>query len=220
MDLTEKRRIIEKETLVTEHLGAIFEVHSQVHYFTPYSLFCLTNKHQVRRWAVWIVTWKWFDHFITIVILVNSVILAMHDYEGRLVGPSYHSEKNHVLDEMGKVLSVIFICECVLKIIAMGFVFHKTSYLRDTWNKLDFFVVCASFLDWELFPQLNQFSSLKVLRTFRILRPLRSINKVKRLKLLINSLLKSLPGLCNVMIFLFFIMSIFGIFATHQFKGA
>ena len=76
----------------------------------------------------------------------------MRDYEGRLTGDTNGSEKNLILDDIGKVLSLIFICECVVKIIGMGFVFHKTGYLRDSWNILDFFVVCASFLDWELFP--------------------------------------------------------------------
>ena len=201
-----------------------FEVHGKVHHFSPRSLFCLTEKNRCRQLVVWLITWNIFDHFITVVILVNSVILAMRDYGDRLYAPDYGyvSEKNIVLDQIGKVLSLIFLAECVLKVIGMGFVFHKTSYLRDSWNKLDFFVVCASFFDFagELFPELDSFSSLKVLRTFRILRPLRSINKVKKMKMLINSLLKSIPGLLNVMIFLFFIMSIFGIFATHQFKGA
>ena len=52
---------------------------------------------------------------------------------------------------------MIFFFECVLKVIGMGFVFHKTSYLRDSWNKLDFLVVCASFFDFagEVVPELN-----------------------------------------------------------------
>jgi len=49
--------------------------------------------------------------------VINSVILAMRDYEQRIQGDSYVSEKNLFLDEIGKVLSLIFFCECVLKII-------------------------------------------------------------------------------------------------------
>ena len=46
---------------------------------------------------------------------------------------------------MDLVMTVIFTLEAVLKIIAVGFLFNKrTSYLRQTWNILDFaIVVCA-----------------------------------------------------------------------------
>lgn len=216
---TNKTKNVHEILEANNMLRGAFECHNQVHHFSPKSLFCCSNGNRVRKWVVWLITWKWFDHFVTVVILGNSVILAMRDYGDRL-NSAYVSDRNPMLEEIGKIFSLIFIAECVLKIVGMGFVFHKSSYLRDPWNILDFFVVCASFLDWELFPELDQFSSLKVLRTFRILRPLRSINKVKKMKMLINSLLKSIPGLMNVMIFLFFIMSIFAIFSTHQFKGA
>lgn len=83
---------------------------------------------------------------------------------------------NENLDSIGLVLSAIFLCECVFKIIGQGFVLHRNAYLRDFWNWLDFFVVLISLLDF--FPQLAKYSSLKILRTLRILRPLRSINKV------------------------------------------
>lgn len=35
----------------------------------------------------------------------------------------------------------IFCVEASLKIIALGFVLHKHSYLRNIWNIMDFFVV-------------------------------------------------------------------------------
>ena len=35
----------------------------------------------------------------------------------------------------------IFCVECVLKILALGFVLHPGSYLRNVWNIMDFFVV-------------------------------------------------------------------------------
>jgi len=103
-------------------------------------------------------------------------------------------------------------CECLLKVLAMGFIVHRTSYLRDGWNWLDFFVVCVSVFDF--FPNVKS-NGLKVFRMFRILRPLRSINTMPRMKSLIGSLIKSIPGLCNVIAFLTFVLSIFAIFGVH-----
>jgi hypothetical protein len=43
------------------------------------------------------------------------------------------------------VFLIIYTLEMVLKVIAMGFVMRAHSYLRDSWNILDFMVV---FLGW------------------------------------------------------------------------
>ena len=36
---------------------------------------------------------------------------------------------------------IIFSVEALLKIVALGFVLNKGSYLRSIWNNLDFIVV-------------------------------------------------------------------------------
>lgn len=37
----------------------------------------------------------------------------------------------------------IFCFEAGIKIVALGFVFHKGSYLRNGWNVMDFIVVLS-----------------------------------------------------------------------------
>jgi hypothetical protein len=140
-------------------------------------------------------------------------MLGLSDYDDRLLGASHKSPRNNLLDKIGYGLSAIFLCEAIFKIIAMGFIWHNTAYLRDTWNWLDFFVVCVSLID--IIPIGIEAGFLKILRTVRILRPLRSINKIKRLKILIGSLIKSVPGLVNVGFFLAFVLSIFAIFGIN-----
>ena len=36
---------------------------------------------------------------------------------------------------------VIFCVEALLKIVALGFILHRGSYLRNVWNIMDFVVV-------------------------------------------------------------------------------
>jgi hypothetical protein len=38
-------------------------------------------------------------------------------------------------------LTYLFIFEAVVKIIAMGFIFHKFAYFRQGWNIIDFIIV-------------------------------------------------------------------------------
>jgi len=40
--------------------------------------------------------------------------------------------------------TVSFTIEAIIKIMALGLIFGKTSYLRDAWNWLDFIVVVTS----------------------------------------------------------------------------
>jgi len=169
-----------------------------------------------RKAVVWLIEWRWFDRFITSVILLNSVMLAMTDYKDRIYGPDYVSKINAQLEFVDLAFTAIFIFESVSKILGMGFVFHTKSYLRDPWNWLDFFVVCVSLVNFV--PNVNS-GGLKALRTFRILRPLRTINAIPMMKQQIQSLLKALPGLANILTFLIFVYSVFAIFAVQSFAG-
>ena len=143
------------------------------------SLFCLSDTNCFRKGFVWIATWKWFDGFITAAIILNSIMLASTDYEIRL-NPDHVSTWTPIQEQIDLVFSIIFIVEFVVKVIAMGFVFHKKSYLREAWNMLDFFIVSISIVGF--LPIEGGADSLKALRTFRILRPLRSINKLPTMR--------------------------------------
>jgi hypothetical protein len=41
-------------------------------------------------------------------------------------------------------ISALFLMELLIKVIAMGFILHDYSYMRDGWNVLDFFIVIIS----------------------------------------------------------------------------
>lgn len=73
-----------------------------------------------------------FDRLILFVIMLNCLVLAT-DKEVDFV-----TENVETID---LVFLIIYTCEMVLKIIAMGFIMREHSYLRDSWNKLDFVVV-------------------------------------------------------------------------------
>lgn len=156
-----------------------FLVHGREVIYDRRSLFLLEAHYPVRKAIVWFIEWKWFDRFITTIILGNSVMLAMTDYNDRIYGPTYFSKINSELEYVDNVFTGIFIFECVSKILGMGFVVHAKSYLRDAWNWLDFFVVCVSLVNF--IPNVNS-GGLKALRTFRILRPLRTINAIPMMK--------------------------------------
>lgn len=41
---------------------------------------------------------------------------------------------------------ILYTTEMVLKILGLGFIFGKNSYLKDSWNVLDFVIVVTSLM--------------------------------------------------------------------------
>jgi len=168
-----------------------------------------------------IVRKKNFENFIIAAILLGTFRLISETF----IKIENTAKSDHVsafFDIFDVILNIIFIAECIMKILSMGFVMEKGSYLRDSWNKLDFLIVCVSLFDFQII--ISKYSSdtqsstnvgfLKVLRMLRILRPLRFISHNVQLKLIINALFDSIQSIINVtiiVIIVFFIFSIIGI---------
>lgn len=66
----------EFESMLEEKFNAVFVVNKQKHKFTKKSLFCLDSHSKFRRIFVRIMVNKWFERFIIVCIVVNSLLLA------------------------------------------------------------------------------------------------------------------------------------------------
>lgn len=72
------------------------------------------------------------------------------------------------------IIFAFFALEMTIKMVAMGMC-GKNTYLADSWNRLDFFIVLAGLLEYVMHVEnLN----LTAIRTIRVLRPLRAINRI------------------------------------------
>jgi hypothetical protein len=79
----------------------------------------------------------WFDRFILIIIIVNCFFLAIDKVVESL---------SEYADNIDFFFLIIYTIEMMLNIIAMGFLMRAHSYLRDTWNILDFMVVILGWI--------------------------------------------------------------------------
>lgn len=122
---------------------------------------------------------------------------------------------------LANIISCIFIAEAIAKIIVMGFVIGKDTYLRDYWNILDFTIVSFTIFNW-IIDSLSGFSLtfLRGFRALRALRPLRMVSKNEGMKIVVNSLLTAIPNLLNVMLISLLFFLVFGILGVQLFKGA
>lgn len=144
----------------------------------------LFRKHNLIRWFLWIVTKsKLFENFIVVVIVFSSCKLVMDTY--------YLSEDEsnivvYISSIFDIVFNVIFLIEFLSKTIALGFIQEDGSYLRESWNILDFFIVVTSMIDMSVTSVDLPF--LKILRMLRVLRPLRFISHSPAMKVIIWAL--------------------------------
>eukprot|EP00347_Sterkiella_histriomuscorum_P015163 403358079 len=115
------------------------------------------------------------------------------------------------------VFSILFAFEAIIKAIAFGFVQDEYSYLRESWNVLDFFIAVSSIIDLILI-DVN-LPAIKILRLLRTLRPLRLISKTSGIKTLVICLLESVGHIINVVIVLLIVWLMFAILGVSLFSG-
>jgi voltage-dependent calcium channel L type alpha-1D len=107
------------------------------------------------------------------------------------------------------IFSIVFAVEMVLKVVAFGLYESDDTYLRDSWNVMDGFIVVLGLLS--LFLGNANLGWIRSLRTIKVMRPLRVINRVPELKVVVAALFKSVPELVNVALVSAVIWLIFGI---------
>lgn len=203
--------------------AAVFEFHGKRLVYSKTSLFLFDEKSRVRRACVRTVTNPWFDRLVLLLILLNSVVLALVDWSLVDEDPSSTnvgepvakgSWRNTLLYETEPFFTALFALEFALKVVAQGFVLGRGAYLRDAWNIIDFVVVATA-----LMASIPGMPKTSAVRVFRVLRPLRSISALPGLQHLVVSLLKSVPELVSVIVLLMFVFVVFGIFGIQFFAG-
>lgn len=122
-------------------------------------------------------------------------------------------------DIIGKLFSAYFTIEFVIQVLARGLFWGPKTYLTDTANWLDAFIVALGLFDFV--PQDGEggggFSSL---RSLRILRVLRAVKKYPALKELVILIAKCMAKLIIVVGLCAFLFLVFGILGVQLYKGA
>lgn len=163
-----------------------------------------------------IVDWKPFDWLILLTIILNCFVLGF--YTPYPNGDS--NQTNLLLELIEYIFLIIFTVECVMKIIAYGFVGHQGAYLRSAWNILDFIIVVIGIFSTllSLFQKEGNFD-VKAFRAFRVLRPLRLVSGVPSLQIVLNSIMKAMLPLLHIALLVIFVIVIYAIIGLELFSG-
>jgi hypothetical protein len=115
------------------------------------------------------------------------------------------------------VFTISFAVESLIKSLGSGFLIDKGTYLRETWNQLDFFIVVTSLID--LLLDGVDLPVIKILRLLRTLRPLRFISHNSAMKTIVTALFESVGAIVNVVIVILVVWLMFAILAVNLFGG-
>merc|ERR1719204_1481362 len=180
------------------------------------SIYLFTLKNPIRQLFIKITEAKWFEILILLTILGTCISLAVFT-----PFPNGDSNATHdFLEEIEIIFTVIFTAECIMRIIALGFIFHPTAYLRNSWNILDFTIVMIGMISEILAILQIEGFDVKALRAFRVLRPLRLISGVPSLQIVMNAILMAIIPLMNIALLVLFVIIIYSIIGLELFMGA
>ncbi|XP_023245623.1 voltage-dependent calcium channel type A subunit alpha-1 [Copidosoma floridanum] len=180
----------------------------------PTSLFILTEDNCIRKHTRFIIEWPPFEYAVLLTIIANCVVLALEEHlpcqDKTVLAKKLETTEIYFL--------AIFCVEASLKILALGFVLHRGSYLRNIWNIMDFFVVVTGFIT--AFPQgISLDMDLRTLRAIRVLRPLKLVSGIPSLQVVLKSIIKAMAPLLQIGLLVLFAIVIFAIIGLEFYSG-
>uniref|UniRef100_A0A8C3VGT8 Voltage-dependent N-type calcium channel subunit alpha n=1 Tax=Catharus ustulatus TaxID=91951 RepID=A0A8C3VGT8_CATUS len=173
------------------------------------SLFIFSEDNVIRKYAKRITEWPYpFRELST--IIANCIVLALEQH----LPDGDKTPMSERLDDTEPYFIGIFCFEAGIKIIALGFVFHKGSYLRNGWNVMDFVVVLTGIL-----ATAGTDFDLRTLRAVRVLRPLKLVSGIPSLQVVLKSIMKAMVPLLQIGLLLFFAIVMFAIIGLEFYMG-
>ncbi|OXB84278.1 UNVERIFIED_CONTAM: hypothetical protein H355_007161 [Colinus virginianus] len=153
-------------------------------------------------------------YMILATIIANCIVLALEQH----LPEDDKTPMSRRLEKTEPYFIGIFCFEAGIKIVALGFVFHKGSYLRNGWNVMDFIVVLSGILA-TAGTHFNTHVDLRTLRAVRVLRPLKLVSGIPSLQIVLKSIMKAMVPLLQIGLLLFFAILMFAIIGLEFYSG-
>jgi len=93
------------------------------------SCYAFTQDSEIRKWCVAVATNVYFDNFIFLCIIASSITLAMQN--------TYQPDDATmaIIGVLDIIFMLVFLFECIIKIISNGFYGAPTAYMAESWNR-------------------------------------------------------------------------------------
>lgn len=143
---------------------------------------------------------KPFDFFITIIILINSVLIGVQT-----------TNDSPGIELIQTIILYIFTLEILMRFIAAD---NVRDFFKDGWNVFDLSLVLIGWIP----TSTGSGSTMMALRVLRVFRVLRLIRTAAEIKLIVSVLIKSMKSLLyNGILFVIF-MYLFAVAGVSMFR--
>jgi len=95
--------------------------------------------HMIKMTCHMIIFTKFFENTCLFIIIANSVTMIFDD-------SATSDNPNPIFAVLESTFLVLYTIEMGFKIIGLGFIFGPATYMKDSWNILDFFIVMSSYV--------------------------------------------------------------------------
>ncbi|KAM8829423.1 calcium channel, voltage-dependent, L type, alpha 1F subunit isoform 1-T1 [Synchiropus picturatus] len=174
----------------------------------PLKLYIPKNPVQYKFWSI--INSTGFEYVMFVLILLNTVTLAVQHYE-------QSKFFSHVMDILNMVFTGLFTVEMLLKLLAL----RMRHYFVDAWNSFDALIVVGSVVDIVV----TEFSSgedssrvsITFFRLFRVMRLVKLLSKGEGIRTLLWTFIKSLQALPYVALLIAMIFFIYAVIGMQTF---
>lgn len=182
---------------------------------SSWNVFPVTNG--IRQYCIRTVDHAQFEPVVLTLICISGVSIAAEGPPG-----------NHYLDDKPALTNlfhsinigilIVFWVEFWLHTIAEGFISTPSAYLKKAWNRIDFFVLIASSIEFAS-TYVGEGDTLRVLRVIRVWRPLQLLKHNESIIILLEALGNVFSVMLGVLALMFIVYTSFAIFGTGLFMG-
>nr|XP_043893775.1 calcium channel, voltage-dependent, L type, alpha 1F subunit isoform X2 [Solea senegalensis] len=174
----------------------------------PLKLYIPKNPVQYKFWSI--INSTGFEYVMFVLILLNTVTLAVQHYEQSKTFSS-------IMDILNMVFTGLFTVEMLLKLLAL----RLRHYFVDAWNSFDALIVVGSVVDIVV----TEFSSgedssrvsITFFRLFRVMRLVKLLSKGEGIRTLLWTFIKSLQALPYVALLIAMIFFIYAVIGMQTF---
>uniref|UniRef100_A0A673ADD1 Voltage-dependent L-type calcium channel subunit alpha n=1 Tax=Sphaeramia orbicularis TaxID=375764 RepID=A0A673ADD1_9TELE len=184
----------------------------------PLKLYIPKNPVQYKFWSI--INSTGFEYVMFVLILLNTVTLAIQHYE-------QSKDFSYVMDILNMVFTGLFTVEMLLKLLAL----RLRHYFVDAWNSFDALIVVGSVVDIvvtefsvSMKPSLFVVSgedssrvSITFFRLFRVMRLVKLLSKGEGIRTLLWTFIKSLQALPYVALLIAMIFFIYAVIGMQTF---
>lgn len=144
---------------------------------------------------------RWFEWFITAIIIINSVLIGVETYTD-----------NATIALIQKIILGIFTFEIVARFIASDSI---KEFFKGGWNIFDLVLVLIGYIPASMVANASMLMAFRVIRVFRVLRLLRA---AKEIKVMISVLVRSMSALFYNIVLFFIFVYLFALVGVAMFK--